>query len=145
MNQDNLFKQYKETLKEGGEEEKSAENKNGFEFTYNPFRLQDAIGEKNAKKAWIEYQKLKADGIEADELVHKILNKARDVLAAKRGAIAKDLGLKDFPFSKSKKDSKNWEDKSLEDFYTELIFVFHESRMGRVELDVALEKIILSI
>lgn len=145
MNQDSLFKQYKGIFKEGEEEEKNAENKNGFEFAYNPFHLQDAIGEKSAKKAWIEYQKLKADGIETDELIHKILNKARDMLAAKRGATAKDLGLKDFPFGKSKKDSKNWEDKDLEDFYTELVSVFHESRMGRAELGVALEKIILSI
>lgn len=140
---DSLFKQY-----EGVFEEKEAlqKEKAPFEFAYSPFALQDAVGEKSAKKAWIEYEKLRFDGIEADELIYKIVAKVRDMLAIKRGASKEDLGIqKDYPFLKSKKDSLNWKEKDLEYFYASLVSIFHDSRKGILEIDSALEKILLKV
>lgn len=141
---DSLFKQYEGVF----DEREALKNKNtGFEYAFSPFALQDAIGEKNIKKIWIEYQRLRLGGIEAEEIVHKIINKVRDVLAIKLGADKEDLNIKnDYPYQKSKKDAQNWNERDLNFFYTNLVGVYHLSRIeSGSNLDVALEKLILSI
>jgi hypothetical protein len=140
---DSLFKKYEGVF---GEKEDTTKKPNSFEYAYSPFALQDAIGEKSAKGAWIEYEKLRISGIEPEDLVHKIVSKVRDMTAIIMGASKEDLGIqKDYPFNKSKRDAKNWKADELKNFYTKLTKIYHRSRMGDEELDTALEKIILSI
>ena len=143
MDQNNLFKEYEGVFEEI--EETSGLKKEKI-FGYSPFALQDAVGEKSAKKAWIEYEKLRFLGIEAEELVYKIVSKARDMLAISKGASKEDLGIqKDFPYNKSERDARNWQEEDLKNFYTKLVEVHHHSRMGGDELDMAIEKTLLSI
>jgi len=144
--EESLFKEYKGVFEESHFAEASRDKKaGGFEYAYSPFVLQDAVGERSAKKAWIEYEKLRFEGIEAEDLVHKIISKVRDMVAILAGATKEDLGLKDYPYNKSKRDIKNWQPENLKFFYTKLIAIYHHSRMGGEILDVALEKILLSI
>jgi DNA polymerase III gamma/tau subunit len=143
MEQSNLFKEFEDLFKE---EKEAPKEKKERTFGYSPFALQDAIGEKNVKKIWLEYQKLRFAGIEAEELVHKIASKVRDMLAISLGASKEDLGIKsDYPYNKSKRDARNWKPEELKNFYTKIVAIYHESRMGGDEIDIALEKIIISI
>jgi hypothetical protein len=147
MDQNNLFKEYKGIF-EAENNEKGADSKSKKErvFGYSPFALQDALGERSAKKAWIEYEKLRFAGIEAEELVYKIVAKIRDMTAIKMGASKEDLGIKnDYPYNKSRRDLKNWKEEHLKNFYTKLITIHHRSRMGGDELDIAIEKTLLNI
>lgn len=138
-----LFEEYENLFKE---EDVAKKEPKDFEFTYSPFALQDAIGEKSAKKIWIEYQKLRISGIEAEELVYKIIGKIRDMLAITKGATKEDLGMaKDYPYNKSKKDVKNWKPKELEILYSKIVEAYNTSRMGGENFDIALEKAILNI
>lgn len=150
---DSLFKEYKNAF---GEETPMTEGavavtkggavKKQRVFGFSPFALQDAIGEKNVKKIWLEYEKLIFAGISAEELIHKIVSKVKDMAMIERGASKEDLGVKDYPFAKSKKDLKNWEEAELKDFYTKLVTIYHESRMvGGDDLDTAIEKTILGV
>lgn len=153
MNQDSLFKQYKGAFEE--KEEIVKKENNGFpKYTYSPFALQDAVGEKDIKKIWIEYEKLRLQGIEAEEIIHKIVSKVRDMSAISVGVKKEELDLKDYPYNKSKRDIKNWSDFKLKDFYNKLVVIYHESRGARLsgysdgrikDLDTALEKILLQI
>lgn len=156
MNQENLFVEYKKFFESENLSENLEPNTNKPSiFGYSPFALQDAIGEKNVKKIWLEYEKIRFAGVEADELIHKMISKVRDMVAINLGAGKEDLGIKDYPYSKSKKDLKNWKKEELEDFYENLIGAFHRSRMGvrpndysiglNDDLDLAIEKIILSL
>ena len=149
--QDSLFKQYKNVFEEETEVPKE---KGNFEYAYSPFALQDAVGERDIKKIWIEYEKLRFQGIEAEEIIHKIITKVRDMSAIAVGATKEDLSLKDYPYNKSKRDLKNWQISNLKNFYTELVTIYHGSRgallngysNGRInELDTALEKTLLNI
>lgn len=139
----NLFKEYQGAFTEKEEFPKEKEEK--F-FAYSPFVLQDGVGEKNPKKAWIEYNRLRAEGILAEDLIHKIVSKVRDMALILAGAIATDLSMKDFPYNKSRRDLKNWKTEDLKNFYTTLISIYHRSRMDQgEELDIALEKVLLSL
>lgn len=154
MDQINLFKEYKDVFKEA--EEIAPKEKKERVFGYSPFALQDAIGERSAKKTWIEYEKLRFDGIEAEELIHKIISKVRDMLAISLGASKEDLGIKsDYPYNKSKRGLKNWKKEELKNLFTKLIEIYHRSRMGARpndysvgrgdDLDTAIEKAVLDI
>lgn len=140
---ESLFKEYKEVFEET---QSPKEKKSAFAYAYSPFALQDALGSKDVKKAWIEYQKLRLQGIEADELVYKILSKVKEMLAISRGASKSDLSIqKDYPYDKSKRDVKNWRPQELEDFYDKLVKTYHQVRMVGENLDVSLEKLLLSL
>jgi hypothetical protein len=144
MEQNNLFKEYENIFKETDKVSEKKEKKDFF--GYNPFALQDAIGERSVKKIWIEYVKLRLAGIEAEELVHKIISKVKDMTAIAMGAGKEDLGIKsDYPYNKSKRDARNWKTEDLKNLYTKLVSIYHGSRMGAEELDTALEKTLLSI
>jgi hypothetical protein len=143
MDQSSLFKKYEDVFK--GSEESTLKTKKENAFGYSPFALQDAIGEKNIKKAWLEYEKLRLAGIEAEELIYKMVSKTRDMVAIGKGASKEDLGLKDYPFAKSKRDFKNWQTENLKNFYTKLIEIYHYSRIKGDDLDIAIEKTLLSI
>lgn len=138
-----LFKQY-----EGAFEEKRIQDKKNDkpQYAYSPFALQDALGERNAKNVWIEYQKIVLQGIEAEEIIHRIISKVKDMAAISAGASAEDLGIKDYPFSKSKRDLKHWKIEDLKMFYEKLVYIYHQSRMsGGESLETALEKTLLSL
>jgi DNA polymerase III delta subunit len=141
--QDSLFKQYKGVFDEKGEE---VIEKKPREYEYSPFALQDAIGAKDAKSSWIEYLKLRTAGVEAEAIAPNVISKARDMLAIVRGASQADLQIKSpFPYNKSKKDAKNWKETELENFYTKLVAIYHESRMGGEDMEIALEKALLCL
>jgi len=142
---ENLFKEYEGVFDSETEEYSGVKVKKPRVFGYSPFALQDAVGEKNVKKAWIEYEKLRLAGIGADEIIYNIVSKIRDMTAITMGADVGTLGIKDYPFNKSKKDAKNWTEARLKNFYTKLIELYHRSRMGGDELDLAIEKTLLSI
>lgn len=142
METQSLFKEFKNLFSEEKEEKKEKKER---EYAYSPFALQDALGERDVKKTWLEYQKLIFQGVDPEELIHKIISKVRDMVAIGAGASALDLGIKDYPFNKSKKDLKNWKTDDLKNFYTKLITLYHESRMGGDELGLALEKAILKL
>lgn len=141
----NLFKQYEGVFEEISEKAPKAAAKKESFFGLNAFALQDAVGEKSAKKSWIEYQKLRFEGGEAEEIIYKIVSKVSGLSALAKGASKEELGVSDYPFSKLKKDLKNWKPEELESLHRRLVTAFHLSRMGGDELDLAIEKILLSI
>ena len=140
---ESLFKQYEGVFDNKVDNPEKTKKTEGY--AYSPFALQDAIGEANIKNIWIEYQKIKMLGIEPEEIIHKIISKIRDMLAISKGATIASLSIKDFPYNKSKKDLKNWKIEKLEDFYTKLVSIYHESRMGGETLETALEKLLLKL
>jgi DNA polymerase III gamma/tau subunit len=144
METNSLFKEYKDVFKEEAPSPKTVKKEGGY--AYSPFALQDAIGERNVKNAWIEYNRLVLDGIEPEDIIHKIVGKVRDLTAISLGATKADLSMKDYPYSKSKKDLKNWGTEDLKNLYTKLVSIYHSSRMHDGEpLEMALEKVLLCI
>jgi DNA polymerase III delta subunit len=141
--QETLFKQYKGAFEQ---EEEAESDKKPREYEYSPFALQDAVGSKDPKSAWIEYVKLRMIGVEPEAIAPNVISKARDMLAILRGATQADLQIKNpYPYNKSKKDAKIWKESELENFYTKLVSLYHEARMGGEDLEVALEKNLLNL
>lgn len=138
-----LFKQYEGVFEEKEDPQKGIKKER--EYSYSPFALQDAIGERNVKNIWIEYQKLILLGVIPNSLFYNVASKVRDMLYITKGAEAEDLDIKDYPYRKSKGHIKNWKKKDLEIFYEDLIDVLYKSRTSGFDLGAGLEKLLLSL
>ncbi len=111
---------------------------------YNPFAIADAVGKRSAKEAWIEYIKSRENNNEPEEIHGRVVGKVRDILIAETVA-AEESGMHPFVYRKAKMDLKNWPEDSLQNFYTRLVSLYHNSRLGGEDMDVALEKELLKI
>ncbi len=140
--QEGLFTEYKGAFDEEVDSElklaMASKQKGNF------FALPDAVGQKNAKKAWIEYIKARTLLLEPEMLHGSIVAKVRDMLFSER-ASAGELEMHPFVYKKAKQDFNNWNREELQKLYYRLIFIHYQSRSGGDELDLALEKLLLSI
>ena len=102
------------------------------------------MGKKSAKEAWIEYERARLAGAEPEELQGRVWGKARDMIASEK-ATAEELGLHPFVHQKAKADFKNWSKEKLDNFTDKLLDIYHQSRLGGDELDLAMEKLLLNI
>lgn len=145
MENQSLFKEYEDIFRGDNQEKPEARKKQKF-FAYSPFALQDAIGARDVKKIWLEYQRLRLSGVGAEDLIHKIAGKTREMAAIGMGASKEDLDMKsDYPYHKSKRDLKNWKTAELQEFYRRIVEIYHRSRTSGEDLDLSVEMALLKI
>src|SRR3989344_5543768 len=100
---------------------------------------------KDIKEAWVLYQKALAADISPEE-VHGILFwQVKNIAVVQEARDSKESGLSPFVFMKAKQFASRFKEGEIETKATELVSLFHEGRRGGSELDIALERFILSI
>lgn len=145
MDQANLFKEYEGVFDEWGSEEDTDEVKETRKKeAYNPFAIADAVGKKSPKESWIEYTIARLQGGEAEELHARAVSKVRDIIIASKER-QENTSMHPFVYKKAKADLRNWKEGELEKTYKKFVDIYHESRMGGDELDIALEKVLLRL
>jgi hypothetical protein len=114
---------------------------------FNMFSLADAFGERNAKKLWVLYQEaLRVTGGGGPEEIFGILWwQLKSIILVTKTKTAKEAGVKEFPYNKARRFSKNFSVEELDRFAAEMMRIYHEARRGGAELETRLEKFILSI
>lgn len=144
--QNSLFKEYKGIFEPemDAEAEVKKEKEDTFKKGPNTFALADALGAKSPKDAWVEYMRLREEGMEAEFIHSSLVGKMRGMLAV-QGATAEELGIHPFVYKKAKADFKNWSEDKLRDTYASFVSAYHESRLGGEPLDTAIEKILLTL
>lgn len=139
-----LISKYAEKVWDTSEVEKGvgvAPAKNGF----NIFALTDALGERNRTRLWTLYQKALMNGSEPEE-VHGILFwQVKSLLAAAQSKTAADAGLKPFVWSKSQQFLRNYSLSELKKISSEMVGLYHLSRIESLELEDKLEEFVLRI
>lgn len=112
---------------------------------FNTFALADALGKRDRKELWMLYQRAKGENI-ADEELHGLLFwQVKSMLLASKSASAKEAGLNPFVFQKATRFLKNYTEAELRALSTKLVSLSHDARRGIHDLDVALERFILSV
>lgn len=142
--QNSLFKQYQGSFDLESEGEPKKEKEKVFKNRANTFALADAFGAKSPKDTWVNFIKLREEGIEVESLHAALVGKIRDMLSTQY-ATAEDLELHPFVYKKAKADFKNWSKEKLEEVYEKLVLAYHESRLGGEDLSLATEKILLAL
>lgn len=133
-----------ETTSEAGSvSTRSGDKKNRGDF--NIFALTDAFGTRERGRAWSVFQKALMNGSEPEELHGLIFWQLKTILLANGAASAADAGLKPFVYSKAKGFARNFSPEELRHMSSNLVSLYHESRLGGPTLDLALEKFLLTL
>src|SRR3989339_409942 len=118
------------------------------EILPNNFAIADAIGIKDKKNIWVEFEKARRGGRAMEELHGTIFWAFKSLYMCstmeKEDALAS--GMKDYTFRTYKNYSKNYLAHELEGKLTQLKEIYHESRRaGGVDLEIALERFLLGL
>ncbi len=108
----------------------------------NIFDLTNSFVQKDRKKTWILYQKA-IQLYSPEEIYGTMWWQLKGILLAHKTRNAKEAGMKEFPYQKSKHLAKNIGESEAIDLATKLIQTYHQSRLDGEDLSLNLEKIIL--
>lgn len=112
---------------------------------FNVFSLTDAFGKRDRKQLWVLYTKAKRKNI-SDEEIHGILFwQIKAMFQAQSASSAKEAGLNPFVYQKSQGFLRNFRPEELTATSSKLVSLYHNSRRGIHDFEVALEKFILEL
>lgn len=149
-NSDNLFVIVEGPLKA---EEKKQWNKH-FELQefkaeadarFNTFALADALVKRDRKSLWLIWSEARLSGIVSEELVGIIWWQLKSIRLAAVTSSAEEAGMKDYPYQKSKRALSKFPSDDPERLSRSLLDIYHQSRLGGLDLDLAVERWLLRI
>lgn len=109
------------------------------------FALSDALMEKDRKKLWLAYRRAVKDGALAEEIQGMLFWGAQMMALAVLCRSASEAGVSPYPFSKARKAVANYGAEKSLDLPFCLTSLLHDSRRKGEELEVALERFVLSV
>lgn len=121
------------------------EYKGGKVEWFNSFSLADALAKKDKKQLWVLWHTALLNGISPEEISGILWWQLKTLRLARIGTNAEAVGLKDFPYQKAKRALAKFSEGELEQLSRELLQLIHDSRLGRQDIGVSLERWILTI
>ncbi len=120
---------------------------NGFgpKKEFNIFAMTDALGERNRARLWTLYQKALLNGSEPEEIHGLLFWQIKSLLAAAQSKTAADAGMKPFVWGKSQGFLKNYSFPELQKISSDMVSLYHLSRIDGAPLEVALEEFVIKI
>lgn len=111
---------------------------------FNLFSLGDALIERNKQKLWVLFQ----DALNyspAEEIHGTLFWQMKNMVLVGKAKTATEADMKPFVFNKAKTAEKKYSDSEMKRMLENLLSVSHDSRRGKHDFEVALERWILSI
>ncbi len=122
-----------------------AEGEKKTEKEFDVFSLTDALGRRDSKRLFALYHKAKMYNV-SDEEIHGILFwQIKSMLLSASCHSPQEAGLHPFVFRKSRGFLQHFSQEELKKLSFSLVSLIHESRRGKYELPVALERFILTL
>lgn len=121
------------------------EHKKGVQERFNNFALADALLKRDKRSLWVLLSEARLEGIADEEVVGVLWWQLKTLKLANNTANANEAGLKDFPYSKAKRALGKFGKEDLVKLSHSLMTLVHESRLGKRELDLALESWVLKV
>lgn len=117
------------------------------EIAQNNFAIADAIGAKDKKNIWVEFEKARRSGRAMEELHGTIFWAFKSVYICKtmEKEVALASGMKEYTFRTYKNYSKNYLVSDLDHVLTELKEMYHDAHRGDGDLGIALERMLLNL
>jgi DNA polymerase III delta subunit len=110
----------------------------------NLFALGDALGSRDKKTLWLKY----VDALSKSDIqpVHGILFwQVKNMLLASKTSSADEAGLSPFPYKKAKQYSNNYSEEELQSMAEDLIAIAHDTRRGKGNFEMMVEKWVLGL
>lgn len=112
---------------------------------FNVFGMADSLSSKNKKMLWIQLQEAQQSGLSAEEIIGTLWWQLKTLRLAKITSSAAEAGMKDFPYNKAKRSLATFKEGELEDISHKLLQVYHDGHLGVRDIDIALERFMLTL
>jgi hypothetical protein len=112
---------------------------------YNVFAMADSLAKKDKKMLWMQLMEAQSAGLSAEEIIGTLWWQLKSLRLAALTKSAEEAGMKDFSYQKSKRALGAFKPRELERLSTSLLAVYHDGHGGVRDIDVALEKWVLTI
>ena len=112
---------------------------------FNVFALAELLAQKDKRNLWVKLCDAKAAGIPTEEIVGILWWQLKALRLALQTSSASEAGMKDFPYNKSKRALSNFKEGELERLSHSLIALRHDGHLGKCDIDLALEKWVLTL
>lgn len=124
----------------------SFEEKRGtLKKDFNIFSFSDALTSRNTKKLWTLFLEAQKKGLLIEEIHGNLLWQTKMMLLVSESKTASEAGMKPFVFNKAKKGLEKFKKEELKEMHKKLFSIYHDSRRGLLDFDIALEKFILEM
>jgi hypothetical protein len=129
--------------------EKNSEKVQDFEPPQKPenkidvFSITDLFAKKDKKNLWIKYVELIKE-VPPEEIYGILWWQTKSLLLASKTNSAKEAGMKDYPYKKSKGYLKNFKEGEIEEVAFNLVKLYHQSRVRGEDIALNLEKFLLT-
>lgn len=123
----------------------AVEVKFGKSNDFNIFTLADAVGERNAKKAWAIYRTAVEKGHEPEAIIGTLFWQVKSMLQAISAKSVSESGLSPFVYSKAKKASEKYSKEETSNFLKDLLKIYHDGHRGECDIELSIEKLLLRI
>lgn len=121
------------------------EYKKTADIKFNNFALADALAKRDKKLLWLLLSEARLAGSKDEEVAGILWWQLKTMRLAGVTQSAAAAGLKDYPYDKAKRSLAKFAPGEVEKISHELLRILHDSRLGREELDISLERFVLSI
>ena len=113
----------------------------------NNFALTDALGARNKKQAWVEFELARRSGRVMEEVHGTIfwIWKSMYLAATQEKATVLRTGMKEYPYAKALKFSKNYDLAELDKGLRNLKDMYHQAHRGEGDLEYLIERFILDL
>ena len=112
---------------------------------FNAFGMADSLARKDKKTLWMQLQDAKREGLSPEEIIGTLWWQLKSLRLAKQTGSAQEAGMKDFPYNKAKRALLAFKEGELEALSHSLLRVYHDGHLGKKDIDLALEKWVLSV
>lgn len=140
-----LFEKHAEKMVEVEEKPKGASWGSKKTEDFNIFALADAVGERNAFKAWSIYRQAVDAGHEPESIIGTLFWQVKSMKVAATAKTATEAGVSPFVFSKAKKAAGNYAPEQIDVFMSKLITIYHDAHRGLCDPELAIERAMLSL
>lgn len=121
------------------------EYKKQADARFDVFRLAELLGKKDKKNLWLHLSRAQAAGIPAEEIIGILWWQLKSCRLAKNTQSAAEAGMKDFPYNKARQSLSSFKEGELEALSEKLLQVYHDGHLGTRDIDVALERFVLTL
>lgn len=121
------------------------EETKGTSETMNPFALADALTRRDKKSLWILLTEAWRNGLTTEAIIGTLYWQMKLLRLAERTKNATEAGQKDFPYNKAKRALGKFKKGEVDSLSRELLALYHEGHTGKRDIDLALERWVLTL
>lgn len=136
----------KNLLKKNAEKTWEIDDKNvTLKKEFNIFSLTDALGDRDRVRLWVLYQKALISGSEPEEIHGILFWQIKSMLSVAQSKTADEATVKPFVWSKTQRFLKNYSLPELKKISSDMVDLYHLSRIESGDLEDYLEEFVLAV